>query len=71
MATGDTYHFHKDCKYYSQCTEKLVKRGKQEFVEFRCPMNKYPVLYYKRDIHTIKWQCGAFEPYQLKFSEVR
>ena len=60
----DFYHFHKDCKYYPQCTEELVKNGKKELVKFTCPMLKYPITYYKNDIHKIKWDCGHFEPYQ-------
>lgn len=60
----DIYHFHKDCKYYPNCTEKLVKKGKSEYIEFTCPMLRYPVTYYKRDIHTIKWSCPEFEAYQ-------
>ena len=65
----DNYHFHKDCKYYPQCTEELVKEGKLERIKFTCPMLKYPVQYFKGDIHTIKWECGQFEPYQPNFLE--
>lgn len=67
MALRDLYHFHKDCKYYPQCTEEIVKKGKQELIKFTCPALKYSQLYYKGDIHTIKWDCLKFEPYQPNF----
>ena len=64
MPIGDRYHFHKDCKYYPKCTEEVIKNGKQELIKFTCPMLEYPQTYYKGDIHTIKWECHAYEPYQ-------
>ena len=70
MTEKDTYHFHKDCKYYPQCTEREVKKGKTELIEFTCPMLKYPETYYKNDIHKIKWQCFQFEPYQTRIEDV-
>ena len=66
MSIGDRYHFHKDCMYYPQCTEELIKEGRQELIKFTCPMLKYPQRYYKGDLHTIKWECSKFEPYQIK-----
>jgi len=71
MAIADRYHFHKECKYYPQCTEELVINGKQELIKFICPKLQHPQLYYKSDIHTIKWCCNQFEPYQqtLNFEE--
>ena len=69
MSKSNTYHFHKDCKYYPQCTEETVQKGRQELIKFTCPMLKYPALYYKQDIHTIKWECLEFEPYQTSLED--
>lgn len=65
MVNPANYHFHKDCKYYPQCTEELVKKGRQELIKFTCPMLKYSQTYYKSDLHSIKWECTKFEPYQI------
>ena len=70
MGIADTYHFHKDCKYYPECTEEIVTKGKQKFIQFTCPKLKYPQLYYKGDLHSIKWQCFSFEPLQLSLDDV-
>lgn len=66
----DTYHFHKDCKFYPECKEQLVTRGSAELIEFTCPMLKHPQIYYKGDVHSIKWQCSAFEPAQLSLDDL-
>lgn len=58
------YHFHKDCKYYPQCTEETITEGKHTFVRFTCPRINRTQKYYPGDIHTIKFSCGLFEPYQ-------
>lgn len=71
MSISDTYHFHKDCKYYPECTEEIVKNGKQELVKFTCPKsNGHSSLYYKSDIHSIMWQCPGFEPYQPTLEDI-
>ena len=64
MSKSEYYHFHKDCKYYPQCTETPVKDGWHECIDFYCPALGEHQRYYKNDLHTIKWECGAFEPYQ-------
>ena len=58
------YHFHKDCKYFPECTEELVKNQGHEVIKFSCPAVGVR-YYYKCDLHTIKWDCGAFEPLQM------
>lgn len=63
MSKMEYYHFHKDCKYYPECTETPVKQGRHECIRFECPVGGRQ-LYYKNDLHTIKWECGAFVPYQ-------
>ena len=67
MANSECNHFHKDCRYYSDCTEEVVYEGKQKYIKFTCPMFKYPQSYYCNDLHTIKWECTKFEPYQNNF----
>ena len=64
MSKIDNYHFHKDCKYYPQCTETPVRDGRHECIRFYCPAMNENQMYYKNDLHTIKWECGRFEPYQ-------
>lgn len=63
MSKAEHYHFHKDCKYYPECTEELIKNQGHEVIKFVCPVGGVG-YYYKGDLHTIKWECGAFEPYQ-------
>ena len=63
MSNTEYYHFHKDCKYYPQCTETPVKYERHECIQFECPVAGKS-LYYKNDLHTIKWECTMFEPYQ-------
>ena len=66
----DNYHFHKDCKYFSQCTEEIMKEGKQRYVRFTCPAIAPQTLkYYLGDVHTIKISCAKFEPYQNNISD--
>lgn len=60
----DIYHFHKDCKYYAQCKEEVVYQGKSKRIRFSCPKMKHSQLYVPGDLHTIKWECDEFEPYQ-------
>ena len=71
MANKDNYHFHKDCAYYPESTERIVKEGKSKRIEFFCPAynNGRPTLYYLGDLHTIKWACPCFEPYQQTLSD--
>lgn len=64
-----TYHFHKDCKYYSECTEVSFKEGKHKYIKFICPQLKHPQKYYPNDLHTIKYSCDSFEPYQESLFE--
>ena len=66
MSMSDNYHFHKDCKYYEQCKEETVFKGKRKYTQFICPRLRYPQLYYPKDLHTIKWDCALFEPKQEK-----
>lgn len=70
MGICDYYHFHKDCKYYEKCTEEIVMQGKQKRIKFTCPQLQYPQLYYINDLHTIKWECGLFEPKQKDLKEI-
>lgn len=58
------YHFHKDCKYYPQCTEEVITEGKHKFDRFTCPRINVTQKYYQGDLHTIKISCSGFEPYQ-------
>lgn len=58
------YHFHKDCAYYPQCKEEVVKIGKQKRIRFTCPMMRYSQLYFLNDLHRVKWCCTEFRPYQ-------
>ena len=51
--SGD-WHFHKECKYYPQCTERVEKEGKHEYIRFSCPALKQTLKYYPSDVHTIK-----------------
>ena len=60
---SEYYHFHKDCKHFPQCTETSVKDGRHECIDFWCPVVGKR-RYYKNDLHTIKWECAQFEPYQ-------
>lgn len=60
----DVYQFHKDCKYYPQCTETEFRVGKHNYIRFTCPMLERSQKYYPGDLHTIKWPCSKFEPYQ-------
>lgn len=70
MGICDFYHFHKDCKYYEQCKEETVFKGKRKYTKFICPRLKHPQLYYPKDLHTIKWDCPLFEPKQRDIKEV-
>ena len=63
MSNMNDYHFHKDCKYFSECTEEIVKDGRHEVIKFTCPVGGVG-HYYKGDLHTIKWDLPCFEPYQ-------
>lgn len=63
MNKDDSYHFHKDCAYYPQCTEEIVKNASGKAVKFTCPMGG-TANYYLGDLHTIKWECKHFKPYQ-------
>lgn len=67
------YHFHKDCKYYPECTEEPVKAGKHELILFRCPRgnDNRGSLYYKSDLHTIKDSCPVFEPMQTSLFDTQ
>ena len=67
--SGD-WHFHKDCKYYPQCTERVEKEGKHEYIRFTCPALKQTLKYYPSDVHTIKISCSKFEPYQQDLMEL-
>jgi predicted esterase YcpF (UPF0227 family) len=60
----DIYHFHRDCKYYSGCKEEAIKEGKHKYIKFTCPALERPQKYYTNDLHTIKFSCLKFEPYQ-------
>jgi ssDNA-binding Zn-finger/Zn-ribbon topoisomerase 1 len=57
------YHFHKDCKHFPECTEELTRNQGHEVIKFICPAGGV-VYYYKGDLHSIKWDCGAYEPSQ-------
>lgn len=70
MGACDNYHFHKDCKHYGKCKEETVFKGKRKYIRFTCPCLKYPQLYYPNDLHTIKWECGLFEPKQEDLKEI-
>lgn len=63
MSASEHYHFHKDCKYFPECTEELIKDGQHEVIKFTCPVVGTR-QYYKGDLHTIKWECACFEPFQ-------
>lgn len=63
MNLSECYHFHKDCKYFLECTEEVVRNQGHEVIKFTCP-RVGPRMYYKGDLHTIKWDCACFEPYQ-------
>jgi hypothetical protein len=67
---NNAYHFHKDCKYYPQCTEEVIKDGKQKYVRFVCPALTQSLKYYPNDVHAIKISCSKFEPYQQSLVEL-
>lgn len=62
MSKNNSYHFHRDCRYYEQCKEETVMEGKHKYIKFVCPRLKNPQKYYPKDLHTIKWICPHFEP---------
>lgn len=71
MVDPKAYHFHSDCIYYEQSTIEEVVHDGHKCIKFKCPMMKYPTLYYKNDFSTIKWECRKFEPIQNSlFDEV-
>lgn len=63
MSKSKYYHFHKDCKHFPECTEELTRNQGHEVIKFTCPAVGTR-MYYKNDLHTIKWECAMFEPYQ-------
>lgn len=66
------YHYHKDCKWWSECSTEVVKNGKRELVGFRCPEGTGGKisLYYKGDLESIKYSCPCFEPHQVSFEDM-
>ena len=62
------YHFHKDCVHFPDCEEEVIKKGKKEMILFKCPVGNGMKgnLYYKSELHTIKWTCTGFEEYQTR-----
>lgn len=67
VAKAEYYHFHKDCTYYPDCTEELTKNMGHDVIKFTCPKGGVG-YYYKGDLHTIKWECAYFQPYQQELS---
>lgn len=63
------YHFHKDCKYFPECTEELTRNQGHEVIKFTCPAGGVG-YYYKGDLHSIKWECGAWEPMQMDIMDL-
>lgn len=63
------YHFHKDCKYFPECTEELTRNQGHEVIKFTCPAGGVG-YYYKGDLHSIKWECGAYEPMQMDIMDL-
>lgn len=61
---NDSYHFHRDCRYYGQCKEEMISEGKREYIKLVRPRLKKIQKYYPKDLHTIKWSCQLFEPKQ-------
>lgn len=64
MIKTEHYHFHRDCMYYNEENVKKIKEGKREYITFYCPKTGHTSKYYVGDFHTIRWECGAFEPTQ-------
>lgn len=62
------YHFHKDCKHFPECTEELTRNQGHEVIKFTCPAGGVG-YYYKGDLHSIKWDCGAYEPMQMDITD--
>lgn len=67
MSKAENYYFHRDCKYFPECTEELAKNQGHEVIKFTCPVGGVG-YYYKGYLHAIKWECVAFEPYQEELS---
>lgn len=49
---NDSYHFHRDCRYYGQCKEEMISEGKREYIKLVCPRLKKIQKYYPKDLHT-------------------
>lgn len=66
------YHFHKDCKWWAECSTELVKKGKREFIGFRCPKGTQGKisLFYKGDLEGIKYNSPCFEPHQISLTDL-
>ena len=62
------YHFHKDCKYYYECTQELIKKDGHELIKLVCPKGGV-TWYYKSDINAVKWDSPCFEPYQTNITD--
>ena len=57
-------HFHKDCKWWPECTIDLERLDGQYVIRFKCPVgtSEKGQIHDRGDLDKYQFECDHFEP---------